>query len=158
MIIISDTSVITNLIQVGHLEVLEKLFKRVVIPQKVCDELLRIEGRANLFQVNSWLEIKQVSDKSLYEKLLERVDPGEAESIALALEHKAALLLIDERKGRRVAEEYGLKITGLIGILIDAKSGQHIGQIKPILDKLIYEIGFRISPTLYQKVLAIAEE
>lgn len=158
MIIISDTSVITNLIQVAHLEILEKLFKRVVIPQKVCDELLRIKGRANLFQSNSWLEIKQVGDKSLFAELLERVDPGEAESIALALEHQAALLLIDERKGRKVAEEYGLKITGLIGILIDAKSGQHIDQIKPILDKLIYEIGFRVSPTLYQRVLTIVEE
>jgi len=158
MIIVSDTSVITNLKQIGYLEILEKLFKRVIVPQKVSEELLRIEGRDQLFEENSWLEVRETLNKPLYEKLLKRVDPGEAESIALALENKADLLLIDERKGRKVAEEYGLTITGLIGILIDAKSKNYVNDIKPILDKLIYDIGFRISPKLYQKVLIMVNE
>ncbi|KGE87417.1 DUF3368 domain-containing protein [Phaeodactylibacter xiamenensis] len=158
MIIVSDTSVITNLKQIGYLEILEKLFKRVIVPQKVSEELLRIEGRDQLFEENSWLEVRETLNKPLYEKLLKRVDPGEAESIALALENKADLLLIDERKGRKVAEEYGLTITGLVGILIDAKSKNYVNDIKPILDKLIYDIGFRISPKLYQKVLIMVNE
>jgi uncharacterized protein len=158
MIIVSDTSVITNLKQIGHLDILEKLFKRVIVPKKVSEELLRIEGRDHLFDENSWLEIKETLNKPFYEELLKRVDPGEAESIALALENKADLLLIDERKGRKVAEEYGLTITGLIGILIDAKSKGYIDDIRPILDRLIYEIGFRISPKLYQKVLRMVNE
>jgi hypothetical protein len=158
MIIVSDTSVITNLKQIGYLEILEKLFKRVIVPQKVSEELLRIEGRDQLFEENNWLEVRETLNKPLYEKLLKRVDPGEAESIALALENKADLLLIDERKGRKVAEEYGLTITGLVGILIDAKSKNYVNDIKPILDKLIYDIGFRISPKLYQKVLIMVNE
>ncbi|MCI5093438.1 DUF3368 domain-containing protein [Phaeodactylibacter sp.] len=158
MIIVSDTSVITNLKQIGYLEILEKLFKRVIVPQKVSEELLRIEGRDQLFEENSWLEVRETLNKPLYEKLLKRVDPGEAESIALALENKADLLLIDERKGRKVAEEYGLTITGWVGILIDAKSKNYVNDIKPILDKLIYDIGFRISPKLYQKVLIMVNE
>jgi predicted nucleic acid-binding protein len=133
MIIVSDTSVITNLKQIGQLEILEKLFKRVIVPQKVSEELLRIEGRDQLFEENSWLEVRETLNKPLYEKLLKRVDPGEAESIALALENKADLLLIDEKKGRKVAEEYGLAITGLVGILIDAKSKNYINDIKSLL-------------------------
>jgi predicted nucleic acid-binding protein len=158
MIIVSDTSVITNLKQIGQLEILEKLFKRVIVPQKVSEELLRIEGRDLLFEENSWLEVRETLNKPLYEKLLKIVDPGEAESIALALENKADLLLIDEKKGRKVAEEYGLAITGLVGILIDAKSKNYINDIKPILDELIYDIGFRVSPKLYHKVLKMANE
>lgn len=88
-------------------------------------------------------------NKLFYEKLLKRVDLGEVELIVLALENKVDLLLIDERKGRKVVEEYGLIIIGLVGILIDVKLKNYVNDIKLILDKLIYDIGFRISLKLY---------
>jgi len=50
--------------------------------------------------------------------LLKQLDPGEAESKVLSIEMEAEMLLIDEKKGRRIATEYGLKISGLIGVLI----------------------------------------
>ena len=158
MIIISDTSIITDLIQVGQLGLLEKLFNEIIIHQKVSEELLRSSGRENLFEKYNWINIQEITNKNLYDQLLKRVDPGEAESIVLAIELKADLLLIDERKGRQVAEEYGIVITGLIGVLINAKEQGFLEKIKPILDKLIYEIGFRISPRLYQQVLKMVNE
>ncbi|MEN0002586.1 MAG: DUF3368 domain-containing protein [Bacteroidota bacterium] len=158
MIIVSDTSIITNLIQVGQLKLLEMLFSTIVIPQRVHEELLRIDGRENLLSENPWIKIKGITNYTIYEELLGRIDPGEAESITLALEHEAELLLIDEKKGREVAEEYGLVITGIIGVLIDAKSENLVENVRPILDKLIFENGFRISPKLYRRVLKLVNE
>ena len=80
------------------------------------------------------------------------MDPGEAEAIVLAIELEADALLIDEKKGRKIAEEHGIIITGLLGILIIAKSENLISEVKPILDKLIFETGFRINPKLYQDI------
>jgi predicted nucleic acid-binding protein len=86
------------------------------------------------------------------------VDIGEAEAIVLALEFKPDLLLLDERKGRQVASNLGIKFTGILGILIEAKNKKLINAIKPIMDDLIKQVGFRVSSKLYQRVLQIANE
>ena len=90
--------------------------------------------------------------------MITTLDPGEAEAIVLAIELKADALLIDEKKGRKIAQEYGIVITGLLGILIDSKAENLIQEVKPILDRLIFEIGFRISPKLYQDILEKVNE
>ncbi|MEM6347333.1 MAG: DUF3368 domain-containing protein [Bacteroidota bacterium] len=153
MIIISDTSVITNLVQLQQLFILESLFGQVVIPLKVYAELEKIPSQKTIIDQTTWIEIRSVSNKRLFKKLEALLDPGEAEAITLAVELKADLLLIDERKGRKVASDYGILITGLIGILIEAKSNGLVSQVKPFFDKLIFEIGFRINPKLYQEIL-----
>ena len=158
MTIISDTSVITYLIQLNHLDLLQSLFEEVIISEKVREELSRIEDQAQLLNRTNWIKEIKLSNTTLYESLLDELDPGEAESIALAIELNADLLLIDERKGRKIAEKYSIRITGLLGILIESKKDGLIEKLKPLLDKLIYEMGFRINPKLYQEVLRIVEE
>lgn len=153
MVIISDTSVITNLIQLNELSLLENLFGRVIIPEKVYIELGKLLAQKKIIDESNWIEIRAISDKKLYAKLENLLDPGEAEAITLAVELEADLLLIDEKKGRRIAQEHGVLITGLLGILIEAKEDGLLAEIKPLLDKLIYEVGFRINPKLYQTVL-----
>jgi predicted nucleic acid-binding protein len=105
-----------------------------------------------------WLEVRELSDRTLYEELVSRLDRGESEAIALAKEIDAGLLLIDEKKGRRAAQLMGLEIIGLIGVLIEAKVAGHISLVKPKIDKLIFEFGFRVQPALYYKTLKITEE
>ncbi|MCT7983462.1 DUF3368 domain-containing protein [Laspinema sp. A4] len=83
----------------------------------------------------------------------EPLDPGEAEAIALARELNADRLLIDERKGRAVASRLGIKLTGVLGILIVAKRRELITEIKPLIDELIDISRFRVGDELYARVL-----
>ncbi|WP_420458359.1 DUF3368 domain-containing protein [Neolewinella sp.] len=158
MIVVSDTSVITNLAQIEYLDLLKNLYRRIVIPTHVSDELMHHAGTMNLVKECSWIEAVVPTDKKLYEKLLTTLDPGEAAAIVLSKELSADLLLIDERKGRRVAKDNGIRIVGLLGVLIDGKQRGTLPDIKPIMDRLIYETGFRVSSGLYQRVLREVDE
>lgn len=81
------------------------------------------------------------------------MDLGEAEAIALAQELQADLLIMDERKGRAIAETYGLRVVGLLGILVKSTKQGHIERLKPVLDVLIKEVGFRVHQSLYIRIL-----
>ena len=91
-------------------------------------------------------------------ELRSRVNVGKAEAIALAIEVNASGLLIDERLGRQVAADRGLKITGVLGILLVAKRQGAIAIVKPLMDDLVTQAGFRISSQLYAEVLKAASE
>ncbi len=65
-----------------------------------------------------WIVAEKISNQVLLDELSTRVDLGEAEAMVLAIELQADLLLIDEQAGRKVAEELGLTITGVLGILL----------------------------------------
>lgn len=158
MIIVSDTSVISNLIQLGELSLLEMLYEEVVIPEKVLDELAKVSGHAEIVKDAAWLSVKSASDKGLTSRLQAQLDPGESEAIALAIELEADLLLIDEQRGRHIAKQQGILITGLLGILIEAKSRGIVEKVKPMLNRLILGIGFWVSPKLYQDVLRVVNE
>jgi predicted nucleic acid-binding protein len=83
---------------------------------------------------------------------------GEASAIALDLELQADDLLMDERLGRREAGRLGLPVVGILGILLIAKQRNLIPQVKPIVDTLVQEVGFRVSSQLYQRILSLANE
>lgn len=121
MHIVCDTSPITNLLQIGQLDILKTLFNEIIIPQSVYTELVNYENQKDELKSRSWIIVKAAQDKSEVQSLEKELDTGEAEAIVLAKEIKADVLIIDERKGRKIAEQYGLKIIGLLGILISAK-------------------------------------
>lgn len=158
MIVVSDTSPITNLLLVHQLHLLEKLFGKVIITPQVYEELSELEFQKAAIDKLSWIGISEPHNKNLIHDLEKRIDSGEASSIALAVELKADYLLMDEHKGRSEAEKLGLKITGIIGVLLRAKSEKHIDLVKPILNQLLQEANFRIHPSLYEKALEIAGE
>ncbi len=163
MIVISDTSVITNLAAIGQLQLLSQLYNQVTIPEAVYRELADIDppvpGSLEV-QTAPWIEVRQVTNYKVVKYLMNevRLDPGESEAIALALELNADLLLIDERRGRAEADRLGVRITGLLGILVEAKRKNLIVAVKPLLDALIATSEFRVSPALYKQILDIADE
>lgn len=156
MIVVSDTSPILNLARIGRLELLASLYKQVLIPPAVLRELA--VSRAVLPGIDvasvSWIILETPKDRDRVQELCEVLDAGEAEAIVLAVECQAELLLVDERRGRRMAEALGLHITGLLGVLADAKGAGLIESIKPVLDELIQNAKFWIGPDLYREVLA----
>lgn len=161
MITVSNTSPISNLAKVGQLNLIQQLYETILIPTAVYEELLdERAGNTVIAAVQSamWLEVQTVQNQELVSELQNRVNVGEAEAIALAVEINASRLLIDERLGRQVATEKGLKITGVLGILVAAKHRGLITIVKPIVDDLINQAGFRISSQLYTDVLNAASE
>ncbi|MEH2106766.1 MAG: DUF3368 domain-containing protein [Nostoc sp.] len=163
MIVISDTSAITNLAAIQHLQLLPQLYTQVSIPEAVYCELADIDPPVpGTFEVQtaSWLEVREVTNREILERLRDevRLDPGESEAIALALELNADLLLIDERRDRAEANRLGLRITGLLGILIEAKHQNLIVAVKPLMDALITTSEFRVSPALYNQILDMVNE
>jgi len=99
--IVSDTSCLILLERIGELELLHKVFGDILITQDVADEY----GST----LPKWISIQNPTDQK-YQKLLEAgVDRGEASAIALAVELADCLLIIDDPKGRNLAETLGIK-------------------------------------------------
>lgn len=130
MVVISDTSPLTALLLARRDKLLRELFDRVVLPPSVQSELLRAHAA-----LPSWIEViaPEVIPVSVSEAGL---DPGETEAIALALELRPDMLLIDERLGRRLAVRHGLPVTGLLGLLVLAKQRRLIAEIVPVIGEL----------------------
>ena len=161
MIIISDTSPIINLSIIGQLDLIPQLYKQIVIPKAVFDEIVTNgEGLPGSFEIKNaqWVSVEICQNKSLLSKLLNELDQGEAEAIVLALELKADRILIDEINGREVATRLHLPTLGLLGILLEAKSNHLIPSVKPLMDALRTKARFFIHQSLYNQVLAIAKE
>lgn len=97
--------------------------------------------------------------KTLERNLLTQgLDRGEAEAIALALQITAQKLIIDERRGRAVAERLGLQLTGTLGVLVIAKQRGFVDKVRPLIDTLMMTINFRVGPDLYAQILRDCDE
>lgn len=166
MIVVSDTSPITNLAAIDRLDLLHLLYGEIIIPVAVYNELTQpnvnsIVPGAREVQTLSWIKTQPVQNPRQVTQILTsqaNIDQGEAEAIILALELNADLILIDERRGRMLASAYNLKVTGLLGVLLQAKNQQAIAAVKPLMDKLIQQANFRIRDELYQTILEFAGE
>lgn len=156
MIVVSDTSPILNLARIGRLELLPALYQQVIIPQAVHAELIaskRDLPSAVDLASEAWLTVAAPKNQAKVQELREDLDPGEAEAIVLAIERRADLLLVDERRARRIATSAGVTVIGLLGTVARAKRAGLIPLAKPVLDQLVRTARFWIGPELYQEVL-----
>lgn len=161
MIVVSDTSPINNLAAINQLDLLRQLYGTVVIPKAVYQELTDPEfpvAGATEARTFDWIQICQVNNYAVVDALHNELDIGEAEALGLALELEAEQVLVDERRGRMVAARLNLRYTGVLGILVEAKSQRLISAVKPLLDALINQAGFWVAEPLYNRVLQLVSE
>jgi predicted nucleic acid-binding protein len=130
MIVVADTSPLNYLIQIQCEHVLPQLYRVVVVPFGVIEELRSEKApfavKAWLESLPSWLEIRPLASTPNPE--LNHLGRGEREAIQLAEEQRASLLLIDERRGQSEAVRRGLSTTGTLGVLLDAGEAGLIGR------------------------------
>lgn len=123
-LVIADTGPINYLILVGHIEVLPALFQRVILPAVVRDELKHQKAPAQVQQwianLPAWAEVHPTPHAR--DPAMEKLDAGEEDAIALAVELHADLILIDDRDGVRIARTKGFRVAGTLGILAMAST------------------------------------
>jgi uncharacterized protein len=160
VIVVSDASPLIGLAAVGQLDLLQRLYGEVVIPVAVHRELTTSSDAPGAAQVASasWMRVQAVQDRSVVDALSLHLDVGEAEAIALAVEVEAELLLMDERRGRSAAVRLGRRVVGVLGVLVEAKKSGHLPGLRPVLEALTVQAGFRVSEQLRRQVLEAAGE
>jgi predicted nucleic acid-binding protein len=137
MAVIVDTSCLIILSKIGKIDYLKRLFREILIPQSVLNEFGEtIPDFIEVYQEPIDINILQRSQVSL--------DEGETEVIALAIEKNAEGVVIDEKKGRKVAKRMGLKVIGTLGLLALANTKGIVEDIEQVI-KEVKDQGFFIS-------------
>ena len=161
MIVVADTSVLVNLCCIGQGVLLTELFGRVVIPTVVAEEFERlVKGSSRFAGLTLPPGIQQQSPTTVPStvRTAAGLDPGEMAALALAVEIHADAVLVDERRGYEVARQMGLRVIGVLGILLQAKASGRVTHVRPLLDALQQEAGFWIADRLRAEVLRLADE
>ena len=160
-LIISNTTPLINFAEIGRMDVLEALFGSIAIPSAVVNELA---SEAELFptaaRVPALTSITRMTpaDRLLVQGFAGRVHRGEAECLALAMEHPDSLLLLDDLAARELAASNNLLFTGTLGCLVQAKHQHIIPAIRPLLQELRAKSRFWVSATLEERLLRDAGE
>ena len=142
--IISNTSCLIVLDNIGKLELLKELYGKVLITEEVAKEF----GN----NAPDWIEVRKVNDNKYINLLKNFIDPGEASTIALAVENDDIVIILDDLKARKIAQKLNLKITGTIGVLIKARKRNIITSAREVLEQLKNK-GFRISDEIENEFL-----
>ena len=159
MIVVSDTTPLISLLKIDRIDLLEKLFGQVLIPQAVFEELTadeRFKLEADQISSKQFIIVKAVqnSESASILKRATGLDQGESEAIVLTDELNADVLLMDEAKGRAVSSQMGLKIMGTIGILMAAYEEKELtaDEVKWCIEGL-QNAGRHISQKHYQMLI-----
>jgi len=156
LVVVCNSGPLIILSKLGLLELLQKIFGEIHIPNQVVAELS--QSLYSPIQLNKkWITVHKL-ENDLDLLLKNNLDSGEAEVISLGLELKADKLIIDERKGRKIAETvFHFSVIGTCGILIIAKKYKYISDIKPYLLSM-KDNGYYISDEIQNLTLRAANE
>jgi len=144
IVVISDTSCLIALEKIKQLDLLRKLFQQVVTTQTVQEEF----GK----ELPEWIRIDEIQNTDKILELESVLDKGEASAIALAIETENSQLIIDEKKGRKVAQSLNIEIMGTLRLIQMAKQQGIIESARPLIEDL-QQAGFRFSPKIAKILL-----
>ncbi|MBI3326640.1 MAG: DUF3368 domain-containing protein [Nitrospinae bacterium] len=157
--VISDTSPLQYLHQLGQLHLLPHFYHQVLVPPTVERELAVGRSLGVELPVPAtlrWLHVRApVPAQTL--RLATTLGLGEREVLALALEIPGSLVLMDDGKGRRVGLLLSLTMTGTVGVLARATREGLMPQLAPMLDRLA-GLGFRLSVEAKEAALRLVGE
>ena len=145
---VTNSTCLIGLERIGRLDLLPQVFDTVFAPPTVVAEV-----RSPL----TWLTVQTVENSAFVAALKTQMDEGEAEAIALAVELDNVILILDDKKARRVAQQIGLKVIGTVGMLLRAKNQGVITEIKLLLTELV-QVDFRITNAIIQEALRLSGE
>jgi len=144
-VVITDTSCLILLDKINAFDLLHDIYAHILTTPEIANEFKKA--------LPVWIQVTPVKNMSLIAIYNQQVDLGEASAIALAQEIPNALLIVDDFKGRRLAKQLNMQVTGTIGVLITARQQHKITSLRPYFE-LIRSTDFRIDPMLLEHVLA----
>lgn len=156
---ISNTSPLVYLYRIQAVEWLPNLFSNVWVPTAVVEELEQGQRRGfdvPILGTYRWLQIVEPR-ATPSEWLSLDLGPGELGAMALALENRARVVLLDDMRARRTAQAAGLMVWGTLKVLLEAKSYGLTDKIEPFINRLS-ETGMWLSEEIRRRILALAGE
>jgi len=155
---IFNATPLISLAILGRLDLLEKLFLSIVIPESVAKEIT-VSGKPFSEELAEFINgrIRACSNRNLVQLFAFNLDAGESEVLALYYEIENAVVVIDEEKARKLALRKEIPFIGTLGLLILAKKRGLVSEIRPLMDLLIKN-GIHISERLYKRIISLAGE
>ena len=155
---VADTSPLQYLHQLGLLDILPRLYSKVVIPAAVAKELMAgLVGGYDVPRIEllPWIEIREPPNAGTSPEA--NLGLGEREVLALCAAFPGSTAILDDGLARFNAIARGIPVTGTLGVLLKAKELGFVAEIRPLLDRLA-ALGFHLALTTRQAVLRIANE
>jgi len=157
MILIADSSALVALSICDSLDLLNTLFGEVKVPQAVYDEV-SVSHKPEAQALNKYLSDKiEYVNTDNYVYLDAYADAGETEAMLLYKQINADWLLIDDKRGKKIAIVNKIRTIGSLGVLLSAKKRGLIKKVKPKLD-LLAKSDLYLSDSLIKTILELAEE
>lgn len=141
--VIPDTSCLILLRKIGALNLLDQLYDEVLITETVLREFKEL--------VSIPYKLAKIENTDFFKLLSLQLDPGEASVICMASDQQDFLMILDDLKGRKVANSLGLNFTGTLGVLVKAKRNGLIVKLEPYVERLL-QVGIRVSSQVLNEV------
>ncbi|MBI2760250.1 MAG: DUF3368 domain-containing protein [Chloroflexi bacterium] len=152
---VADSSPLIVLARGGMLDPLRVVGPRVIVPSAVAAEVRQHGGSdpaARALDTLGWLQIRDVGGVDSRVRA-HGLGPGESEALTWALRHAGAAVIVDDRAARRAAEDLGIAVRGILGIVLAAKHQGVIPAARPVVDHLLHTTDWYLSASERDRAL-----